>query len=220
MVKKIIYIVLIIVCTFIVAILGINVSIIAIGSERIIGNEEAKTKNVDCILVLGASVYSNNTPSPMLEDRLIKSLELYNEGVSKRILMSGDHREDDYNEVGVMKHYAVVNGALSSDVFMDHYGINTYESLYRAKHIYKVKKMVIVTQEYHLYRALYIADKLGLEAYGVAADVIIYNGQEKRDIREFFARIKAFFTTSIKAEKIPTEKEIPITGNGDDTNTK
>ena len=220
MVKKVFYIMLIIVCTFIVAILGINATIVASNSDKIIGNEEAKTKNVDCILVLGASVYSNNTPSPMLEDRLLKSLELYNEGVSKRLLMSGDHREDDYNEVGVMKHYVVTNGALSKDVFMDHYGINTYESLYRAKHIFKVKKLIIVTQEYHLYRALYIAKKLDLEAYGVASDVIIYKDQKKRDIREFFARIKAFFTTSIKAEKKPNEKEIPITGNGDDTNTK
>lgn len=218
MVKKIMYILVILLCTFIVAILGINVSIVSLGSENIIGIDEAKDKGVDCILVLGASVYSNLTPSPMLEDRLLKSMELYNAGVSKRLLMSGDHRTDDYNEVQTMKNYAVFQGAKSSDVFMDHKGINTYESLYRAKHIFGVKKLVIVTQEYHLYRALYIAEKLGLEAYGVATDVIVYQDQNKRDIREFFARIKAFFTTSIKAEKKNDEKQIPITGNGDITN--
>lgn len=218
MVKKVIYISVIFICTFIVSILGINVSIVSLGSDNIIGIDEAKDKNVDCILVLGASVYSNLTPSPMLEDRLLKSIELYNAGVSNRLLMSGDHRSDDYNEVQTMKNYAIFNNIKSSDIFMDHYGINTYESLYRAKHIFKVKKLVIVTQEYHLYRALYIAQKLGLEAYGIPTDVIVYKDQNKRDIREFFARIKAFFTTSIKAEKKNSEKEIPITGNGDVTN--
>ena len=218
MVKKVIYISVIFICTFIVSILGINVSIVSLGSDNIIGIDEAKDKNVDCILVLGASVYSNLTPSPMLEDRLLKSIELYNAGVSNRLLMSGDHRSDDYNEVQTMKNYAIFNDIKSSDIFMDHYGINTYESLYRAKHIFKVKKLVIVTQEYHLYRALYIAQKLGLEVYGVPTDVIVYKDQNKRDIREFFARIKAFFTTNIKAEKKNNEKEIPITGNGDVTN--
>lgn len=218
MVKKVSYILLILVCTFIVSILGINVSIVSLGNDHIIGVDEAKEKEADCILVLGASVYSNLTPSPMLEDRLLKAIELYDIGVSNKLLMSGDHREDDYNEVQTMKNYAMDKGIKSSDIFMDHYGINTYESLYRAKYIYGVKKVIIVTQEYHLYRALYIARKLGLDAYGVATDVIVYKDQNKRDIREFFARIKAFFTTNIKAEKKNNEDPIPITGNGDITN--
>ena len=137
----------------------------------ILTEEQAKSVQTDCILVLGAGVRDNGSPSHMLEDRLKKAIELYRAEISPKLLMSGDHGRVGYNEVGVMKRYAVREGVPESNVFMDHAGFSTYESLRRAKEVFGVQKVLIVTQGYHLYRALYIARQLGLEAYGVGADL-------------------------------------------------
>lgn len=161
--------------------------------DRIVTSEEAAELQADCILVLGAGVRSG-VPSPMLEDRLKTGIALYQSGAAKRLLMSGDHGRKDYDEVNVMKSYALHEGVPSEAVFMDHAGFSTYESMYRARDIFGAKRIIIVTQEYHLYRALYDAEALGLEAYGVAADGRRYSGQLYRDFREILARGKDFFT--------------------------
>lgn len=175
--------------------------------------------NADCILILGAGVWQNS-PSPMLEDRLNEGIMLYKKGASKKILMSGDHSTADYDEVNVMKKFAIDKDINSEDVFMDHAGLSTYDSIYRAKEIFKAKKIIIVTQEYHLYRALYIAQSLGIEAYGVKSNPREYAGQIMRDLREVVARGKDFVVCIFK----PTSKflgdVISITGNGDITNDK
>ena len=132
--------------------------------------------------------------------------------------MSGDHGREHYNEVGAMKNYALERSVPSENVFMDHAGFSTYETMYRAKEIFKAKKVVIVTQEYHLYRALYIARQLGLEAYGVAADVRTYGGQSMRDAREVLARCKDFALCLFKPEPTYLGDPIPVSGNGDVTN--
>ena len=132
--------------------------------------------------------------------------------------MSGDHGKTDYNEVETMKQYAIDEGIDSENIFMDHAGFSTYESIYRAKEVFGVKKMVIITQEYHLYRALYIAEKLGIEAYGVASDYHIYAGQFMRDLREILARAKDFVTTIVKPEPTYLGDFIDIHGDGDITN--
>lgn len=154
----------------------------------------------------------------MLEDRLQQGLELYKNGVSNKILVSGDHGKTDYDEVQVMKNYLIERGVPSEDVFMDHAGFSTYDSMYRAKNIFKVEKVVVVTQEYHLYRALYSANKLGMDAYGVSSDLHIYGGQDKREFREIFARNKDFAMCIFKPQSKFGGKEIPITGNGNVTN--
>ena len=99
----------------------------------------------------------------MLEDRLKEAVSLYNQNISSKIIMSGDHRKADYDEVNIMKEYAIEQGVASEDIFMDHAGFSTYESMYRAKEVFEANKIVIVTQKYHLYRALYIAKQLGLQ---------------------------------------------------------
>lgn len=186
---------------------------------RIMTAEEAATLNdVDCILVLGCQVKSDGVPSHMLEDRLRRGVELYKAQAAPKLLMSGDHGQDNYNEVGTMKQYAIDNSVPSSDVFMDHAGFSTYESMYRAKEIFGVKKVIIITQEYHLYRALYIADQMGIEAYGVAADYRTYWGQAKREIREILARCKDMLTTALGVPPTYTGEPISIHGNGDITN--
>ena len=178
----------------------------------------AAMEDVDCILVLGCRVYDDGTPSHMLEDRLRRSVELYHMGAAPKLLMSGDHGRQEYDEVGAMKRYAIAEGIDSGDVFMDHAGFSTYESLYRAKEIFGVKKVIIVTQGYHLHRALYIARTLGLEAYGVESNYRSYAGQFMRQIREILARNKDVLTGIFRPEPTYGGEQIPISGDGDVTN--
>ncbi len=188
-------------------------------SGRMISAEEASSlRDVDCILILGAGLNSDESPSFMLEDRLEKGIALFDMGVSDRLLMSGDHGRTDYDEVNVMKQYAIAEGAPSEMIFMDHAGFSTYESLYRARDIFEADKIVIVTQRYHLYRALYVADRLGIEAYGVAAEEIVYGGQTMREIREMLARAKDFVYCIAWPEPTYLGDAIPVNGNGDVTN--
>lgn len=183
--------------------------------------DAAKAGDTDCILVLGAGVHGE-TLSHMLEDRVKTGISLYKAGASPKILMSGDHGRTDYDEVNAMKNYAKNEGVASSDIFMDHAGFSTYESLIRAKEIFGAKKIIIVSQKYHLYRALYIARYLGLDAVGVdaqlrpyAADTNIFN-----TLREFLARNKDFLYVRLHPAPTYLGDAIPINGNGDITNDK
>ena len=200
-------------------VLGINGYVVLRTQGQIISVQEAaKLEGVDCILVLGCRVYEDGTPSHMLEDRLRRSVELYEAGAAPKLLMSGDHGQQEYDEVNAMKRYAVEAGIASSDVFMDHAGFSTYESLYRAKEIFGAKKVIIVTQQYHLHRALYIARRLELEAWGVASDYRGYAGQILRDVREILARNKDFVTGIFLPEPTYLGEKIPLTGDGNVTN--
>ena len=212
--SKLIILIIAVFLTFIL----INSYVKSSTEDSIISKNEALNINPDCIIVLGAGVRSDGSPSPMLQDRLNTGIELYENGVSDRILMSGDHTKKGYDEVNIMKDYAINKGIPSENVFMDHAGISTYDSIYRAKEIFWAEKIIIVTQEYHLYRALHIAEKLGLEAYGVSADVRVYAGQELREIREKAARVKDFFKAILKPDSKIGGEAIPVSGNGDTTN--
>lgn len=215
--RKMVNAILVIVIIALMLILGINLYVKATTKNRIITLEDSSSINADCIVVLGAAV-RNGAPSPMLEDRLKKSVDLYNIKVSNRILMSGDHTKKYYDEVNIMKQYAVDNGIPSEHIFMDHAGISTYDSMYRVREIFKANKIIIVTQRYHLFRALYIAKSLNLDAYGVESDPIIYVGQEYRELREIAARIKDFIKVIIKPESTYLGDIMPVNGNGDATN--
>ena len=210
---------LIAICMIIV--LGINIFVKKSVQNNIVPVEDAvKLGNVDAIIILGAGVWDKDTPSPMLNDRLLRGVELYKKGASPKILMSGDHGKVDYDEVNVMKTFAINAGIDSKDIFMDHAGFSTYESIYRAKEIFGVHKVIIVTQGYHLYRALYIAKQLGIEAYGVASDQQQYGGQSKRELREILARNKDFINAILKPKPTYGGEAIPINGNGNVTNDK
>lgn len=186
--------------------------------DRILSLDEAANLDADAILVLGARVWDSGKPSGILEDRLITGIAVFESGASDRLLMSGDHGQADYDEVNAMKTYAMDAGIPSGSVFMDHAGFSTYESLYRARDIFAVKTVVIVTQRYHLYRALYIAERMGLTAYGVAADLREYSGMPWFEAREILARCKDFFYTVFMPLPTYLGAEIPITGSGDLTN--
>ena len=167
--KKLIKYLIIIIILIIVIVISINMHIVNSTKSKIKAIEEINHNDIDCIIILGAGI-RGNSPSPMLEDRLLTGIELYQNNISKKLIVSGDHGRKGYDEVNVMKDYLLEKSLPGEDIFMDHAGFSTYDSIYRAKEIFKAKKVVIVTQEYHLYRALYISKKLDLEAYGVVAD--------------------------------------------------
>lgn len=203
-----------------VSIFSVNYFVKDIMQERIISEAKAKTvQDIDCILVLGAKV-DENGPSPILSDRLEVGIKLYEKGIAPKIIMSGDHGRKGYDEVNAMKNYAKEKGLPSNVVFMDHAGFSTYDSIYRAKEIFKAQRIIIVTQEYHLYRSLYIAKCLGIEAYGVKADIRKHNGALNREIREILARDKDFIKTIFKPKPTVLGDEIPVSGDGDVTNDR
>lgn len=190
----------------------------AAGEHFLSPTQAAQLEDADCIIVLGCGVGADGSLSGMLRDRLTRGLELYSSGAAKKLLMSGDHGRADYNEVGAMKQYAIDNGVPSEDVFMDHAGFSTYETMYRARDVFKARKVIIVTQEYHLYRAVYIARQLGLEAYGVSSDLHSYSGQGMRNFREVLARFKDFTYTVFMPEPTFLGEAIPVNGDGNLTN--
>ena len=122
----------------------INAYIYEYSNRYVLTVEEAKNYNVDCVLVLGAGV-RDGAPTHILQERIFKSVEVFNTGCTDRILMSGDHGKTDYNEVGTMKNFAIDSGINSEDIFMDHAGFSTYESIYRAKEIFGAEKIIIVS---------------------------------------------------------------------------
>ena len=218
--KKLILMLYIILLIISINIIVINTYVKNSAKDRIISSDEAIGLNADCIVVLGAGVRVDGTPSPMLKDRLLQGIALYDMGASDRILMSGDNTKKDYDEVNTMKQYAIDKGIVPGDIFMDHAGVSTYDSIYRTKEIFQAEKIIIVTHKYHLYRALHISDSLGIDAYGVSADPTIYAGQELREIREIIARTKDFLKCIIKPPASILGEVIPVSGDGNVTNDK
>ena len=186
-------------------------------SNIITSEEAAQLSDTDCAVILGAGI-RDGKPTPMLRDRLLTGIELYKSGAAKKLIMSGDHGSVDYDEVNIMKSYAVEAGVPDSDIFMDHAGFSTYETIYRAREIFEADSIIIVSQEYHLYRALYIAERLGVKAVGISADLNTYLGQTRRDLREILARDKDFFKCIIKPKPTYLGDKIPVSGNGNLTN--
>ena len=201
--KKIFKYILIVLIAIILVPVIINFYVILSTKNRIVsGNSELLT-DIDYIVVLGAGI-RRGKPSPMLEDRLKTGISLYNNDISNKILITGDHMNDDYDEVTVMKNYLLEHGIPEEDIITDNYGISTYDSIYRVKNVYKSNKVVIVSQRYHLYRALFLSDNLDLESYGVEANLRYYYGQWYREIREILARNKDFIKGIIKPKAVYT----------------
>jgi SanA protein len=202
------------------AALAINSYVEKVGTGYIRNAQDVPA--ADAILVLGAYVYPDGTTSDMLTDRLNQGYELYAGGKAPKILVSGDHGRKDYDEVNAMKSFLKNKGVPSQDIFMDHAGFSTYESVYRARDIFKVKKVIIVTQEYHLMRAVFLARAMGLEAYGIASDRHDYGQVMKAyGLREIAARNKDFLWVEIFKPK-PTflGEAIPVFGDGRATDDK
>ncbi len=178
-----------------VAAVGIvNGLVVGTTEHRVLSLDEAAAlEDIDYILVLGAGVKADGSPTDMLHDRVETGCALVAAGADGQLLMSGDNQRPEYDEVSAMVALACDKfGVDVARVETDRLGLSTYESVDRAVALYGAERIVIVTQEYHLYRALYIAERMGLDAYGVSADVRTYRGQILRDFREIAARCKDF----------------------------
>ena len=201
--KKIFKYILIVLIVIILVPVIINFYVILSTKNRIVSGDSELLADIDYIVVLGAGI-RRGKPSPMLEDRLKTGISLYNNDISNKILITGDHMNDDYDEVTVMKNYLLEHGIPEEDIITDNYSISTYDSIYRVKNVYKSNKVVIVSQRYHLYRALFLSDNLDLESYGVEANLRYYYGQWYREIREILARNKDFIKGIIKPKAVYT----------------
>lgn len=186
---------------------------IYLNTEKLI-HDNLNAKDRDIALVLGCAAY-DGVPSEMLKERLDKAIKLYKDKKIKKIIMSGDNGTENYNEVAAMIKYATENGVSLDDIYPDYAGFSTYESIYRAKEIFSTKSLVIITQKYHLYRAIYIAKSFGIDAVGVNSGNYKFQNQGYRDFREIFARVKDFATSIYKpeptflGEKISLDKVYP-----------
>ena len=203
----------------VVAVFAITNVVTIVGSKgSIVTAEKAGIGNSDAIVVLGASVLPDGTPSGILTDRLDDGIALYFAGVAPKIIMSGDNGTASYNEVKAMKQYAIAQGVPSQDIFCDHAGFSTYESMYRAKYVFGCERIVVATQTYHLYRALWSAKSLGMQAEGVPSDYRAYQKQLQYDIREIPARTKDFFKALFRVPSTYVGEAISLDQSGDVTN--
>lgn len=180
--------------------LGISGYVVGSTKDAVLTQEEPPPEDLDCILVLGCGIRPDGSPTPMLASRLTRAAELYQAGWADKLLLSGDDSGESYNELATMERVALELGVPQEAILTDHAGFSTYESIYRAKHEFSAQRVVIITQEYHLYRALYLANSLGLEAWGVAAAPRNDAGQIGRNLREVLARDKDFFTAILQPE--------------------
>jgi SanA protein len=181
------------------ALIAINLYMVNYSRQYILDDDSVKDLEAEYIVVLGAKVYKDGRLSLILDDRVKASVKLFEEGRVPAIIMSGDAQREDYNEVDPMKKRAIELGVPEECIITDTMGLSTFESMKRLKDEFGVDKVIICTQEYHMYRAIYNARKMGIEAYGYPAEKIDYANQLQRDVREVLARVKDFilvlFTT-------------------------
>lgn len=217
--KCLIKVFLIVVLIGLACYIAINSYVKSYASKYILSQHELKEINdIECITVLGAHVRQDGSPSLMLESRLKCAIELYNNGICEKMLLSGDHGRSEYDEVNNMMQYVLENSDISKDnIFLDHAGFSTYETAYRANAIFGVKKAVFVTQKYHLYRAVYDARKNGIQAYGVFCDDIDYPGITYYKFRESLAICKDFVYCLLGVKPTYLGDSIPVSGNANAT---
>jgi SanA protein len=213
--KKIVMAVLILMLLGIGFFFGVNLFVYQSGKAGLVGLDDAP--KADAILVLGAYTYESGHVSPILRDRLLVGLDLYEKQVAPKLLVSGDHGQHDYDEVNAMRRFLEEQGVPPEDIFMDHAGFDTYDSMKRAKDIFEVKSVLVVTQTFHLTRAVYIGRALGLDCQGVPSDLSNYPSLGYLKKREWAARIKAFLEVNLRRKPKYGGDTHPISGDGTST---
>jgi SanA protein len=193
-------------------ILCINIRIIRYSAGYILNNIDDLPDQYAAI-VPGAAVYSHDRVSHIFYDRLLGAEALLKKGKVKKIIISGDHGQNNYDEVNTGLVFLSKHGINRSIVFTDHAGFDTYDTLYRAKHVFKADKVIIVTQKFHCARSVYIARKLGLDAYGYECDRRRYRKARYYSFRESIARVKAYLNVTFKSKPRFTGKPVPVTGD-------
>jgi vancomycin permeability regulator SanA len=200
-----------------ILVVGVNFYIWQNSQSQIFFQAEDLPVDKQAILLLGARVHADGSLSQIMQDRADTAIQIYKMGKSNKILISGDHGTTGYDEVNAIKKYLLIQGVEAEDMFTDHAGFNTYDSLYRARDIFEAQSLIIVTQKFHLPRAIYIANSLGLESVGIIADRHIYRDELKNAGRESLARVKALMNTSFQIKPKFLGEPIPITGNSFDS---
>ena len=191
-----------------------NLRVVGVASSKIVQPNALSEKRVDCIIVPGARVYADGTLCSVLQDRLDTAIDLYRAGVSNRLLLSGDHGTISYDEVTAMKAYALREGVAEKDIFLDHAGFSTYETMYRAAKIYGAQSCVVVTQRFHLYRSVYLADSMDMQVYGVEADRRGYDRMRYYQVREALARVKDVLYAAFRPAPTYLGNPISLTEDG------
>lgn len=183
-------------------------------SSGFIFKDTSAIKEAQAALVLGASVKPNKEMSDVFRDRVDTAIKLYNEKKVSKIIISGDHGKKYYDEVSAAKKYILEKNIPPEDVFLDHAGFDTYDSVYRAKYIFKAQSIVIVTQDFHLPRAIFIARRLGHNVQGLSADLHSYSGINFMRNREIFANVKAYFDILLNEKSEFLGPQIDLNGSG------
>ncbi len=186
----------------------------AVGSlaDHIVKAEAVPVAQV--IIVPGASVLPSGQPSDVLKDRLMMADELYVADKAPKIIVSGDHGSKDYDEVNAMRRYLLTLGVAPEDIFLDHAGFDTYDTMYRARNIFGVTSAIVASQTFHLPRALYIGQALGITTFGVAAERQAYGKDEQFALREKFAVVKAYVDVVLGALPKYEGATVDIAGDG------
>jgi SanA protein len=217
--RKILYTIALLVLVLALGTLAINVGMV-MASAPYIRTDSAELPEKTTVLVLGSQT-RGTTLSRVLEDRVVAGIELMDAGKGQKLLLSGDHGDRYYDEVNAMRLYVLAHAPAiaDADIFMDHAGFNTYDSMYRARDVFEVRDLIIVTQEFHAGRAVFLARNLGLDAVAYAQSQAKFSLRLRMSwyIREYLARVKAFIYVIFKPGPRYLGDKIPITGDGRDT---
>lgn len=179
---------------------AINVYVLSFSKTNLYTQVDELPKN-EVWLVFGASVIQNKYPSDILKDRLKVAAKAYKQGKIHQIIVSGDNRNQNYNEPVVMQKFLIAQWVDVDHIHLDYAGFDTYDSLYRAKELFKVDSLTLFTQDFHLKRALYISSRLGIQSTGISTNLQLYIKQDYNNKREFFARVKAFLDVELLKSK-------------------
>ena len=211
-IRRVVIVVILSVTAFCIAVYVGAQSAIGGMQDRIVDATDAPV--AQAIIVLGASVLPSGKPSDVLADRLLTAVELYNAEIAPKILVSGDHGTVEYDEVNTMRVFLLDAGVRPEDIFLDHAGFDTYDTMYRAYNVFGIRHAVVATQTFHLPRALYIGTALGMEVYGVAAERQQYLNDDLFAMRERFANVKAYVDIFRNAAPTYTGDVVDIFGDG------
>jgi len=202
--------------TAILATALINIGMI-LAARKYVYRDISVVPSRSTVMVLGSQIRGTKL-SPVLQDRVEAGMNLIGKNKGKKLLLTGDHGEIYYDEVNAMRLFVLANNPAipEEDIFMDHAGFSTWDSMYRARDVFEVKDVLIVTQQFHISRAVCIARSLGLNAIGYAIDQERFAGKSLRSwqIREYFARVKAFFSIVFKPKPRYLGEKFPISGDG------
>ncbi len=192
-----------------------NTVVLGEGRARVRGADAVTS--ADAIVVLGAGVRADGSPSDVLADRLELARALYADGRAPRVLVTGDHVTGDYDEPRAMQRWLLDHGVPREAIFLDHAGVDTFSSMWRARNVFQVRRAIVVTQRFHLPRALFLGARLGLEVEGVEADRRVYRGAAWHSLREVASRTKAWLDVAVGRRARVAGPPIPITGDARST---